>query len=180
MRNALGRALQCEYPPHGPPPATAHADHDRRFQVTEQWAKVFVGASVDPGRTNRSIHWALFDAENGVGQKHRRVAVEFPRLDHTEPRLSQQLSQIVVGLVVRIVAAAVAHVVADIAEILADSEQFGSLVAEPRFPMTDDVGVEVEFGAAPDLPWAAFDANPTSLPCRYERAVLIQLTSLLD
>jgi len=39
--------------------------------------------------------------------------------------------------------------------------------------MADDVGVEIEFCAASDLAGAAFDANPASLPRRYERLVLI-------
>lgn len=85
-----------------------------------QWKQVFVCASIDPARANRSIHPAFFDAENGVGQKHRCVAVKFRGVGHTEPGLPEQSLQIAVGLVVRIVAASVADEVADIAEILAD------------------------------------------------------------
>jgi hypothetical protein len=39
--------------------------------------------------------------------------------------------------------------------------------------MADDVGIEIEFCAAPDFAGAAFYANPASLPRRYERLVLI-------
>jgi hypothetical protein len=37
--------------------------------------------------------------------------------------------------------------------------------------MADDIRVAIEFGAAPDLAGAAFDANPTGFPCRDERAI---------
>ncbi len=51
-------------------------------------------------------------------------------------------------------------------------------MAEPLLPMTDDVGVEFEFGAAPDLPWIALDANPASLARCHQRAVLVHAGSL--
>ena len=173
MRYALGRVLQCEYLAHRPPSATPHPDNDRRSQIANQRAKVLVGASIDPARPYGSIHRAFFGAENGVGQKHRRVAVELSRLGHIEPCLHEQFSQIVVGLVVWVVAAAVADEIADIAEILADSQQLGPFMAEPRLPMADHIGVEIEFGAAADLAGVAFDTNPTSLTRRHQRAVLI-------
>ena len=76
-------------------------------------------------------------------------------MSHDKSGFDQQPPQIVVGLVVQVVAAAVAHEIADIPEILADGEQPRPLVAEPRFPMTDDLRVEIEFAAAPDFPGKA-------------------------
>ena len=179
MGYALGRAVQCEYPTHGAPSATAHPDNDRRFQITDELAQVFVGASVDPDRPDSAIHRAFFDAENGVGQKHRRLPVELPRTGHVKARFGQQLAEIVVGLVVGVVAAAVADEIADIAKILADGEQLRPPMTEPRLPVADDVRVVIELGATADFTGAALDANPTGLPSRYERTVWIQLTSLV-
>src|SRR6202048_3001942 len=44
-------------------------------------------------------------------------------------------------------------------------------MAEPRLPMAYDIGVEIEFCAAPDLAGAALDANPTGLPSGHKPAV---------
>ena len=165
--------VQCEYPAHRPPSAAAHPDNDRRSQVKDQWAKVLVGASIDPARTDGSIHRAFFDAEDGVGQKHRGAPVWFRWIGHIEAGLDEKPAKIVVGLVVGVVAAAVADKVADIAKILADSQQFRPFMTKPRLPMAGHIGVEIEFGTAADLAGVAFDANPTSLPSYNERTVLI-------
>ena len=81
--------------------------------------------------------------------------------------------QIFVGLVVWVVAPVVTDEIADIAEILADHEDLGCLVTEPLPPMTGDFGIELEFGAAPDPPGVAIDANPASLPRRDQRAIFL-------
>src|SRR3984893_17098411 len=132
---------------------------------------MLVGAGVDPARTNRPAHRAFFDAENGVGQKHRCNPVPCRRVGDHEPGHPKQLAQIVVGLVVGLVAPPIANEVVDVAEILTDGEKLGPLVPEPQLPMTDDVGIEVELTAAPDLTGAALDANPTGLPSGHKPGV---------
>src|ERR1700730_12801351 len=134
---------------------------------------MLVGAGVDPARTNRTVHRAFFDAENGVRQKHRCAPVACRRMRDVEPSLDQQLSQIGVGLVGGLVATAVTDEIVDVAEILTDGEKLGPLMPEPQFPMTDDVGIEVEVVAAPDLAGTALDANPTGLPSRHEAVIVI-------
>src|SRR6266404_4598410 len=133
---------------------------------------MLVGAGADPARTNRTVHRAFFDAENGVRQKHRCGPVACRRMSDVEPGLDQQLSQIVVGLVVGLVATAVTDEIVDVAEILTDGEKLWPGVPEPQLPMTDDVGIEVEVAAAPDLAGTALDANPTILPRCHQRGVL--------
>src|SRR6516225_4560323 len=133
-----------------------------------------VGTRIDPAQANGTVHPAFFDAENGICQKHRCDPVESGRVGYTEPCLHEQSSQIVVGLVARVVATPVTDEVVDIAEILPDSEEFGLSMAEPWLPMTDDIGVEIELGAASDLARASLDAYATGLPCRHERVVFVR------
>src|ERR1700751_5730477 len=85
---------------------------------------------------------------------------------------SKQLVEIFVGLVVRFVATATADEIADIAEILADDEKLRAAVTEPLLPMADHIGIEIEFGAAPDLAWAVLDTDAASLARRDERLKL--------
>src|SRR5947209_19319551 len=91
---------------------------------------------------------------------------------HSNPRCGQQLVEIFVGLVVRLVAPAAADEIDDVTEILADDEQLRASMAEPLLPMADHLGVEVEFGAAPDFARAALDADAASLARRDERLKL--------
>src|SRR6266568_892674 len=132
-----------------------------------------LGAGTDPARPDRCAHLPFFDAQDRVGHEYRLLPIRVGRCCYANARRSEQLLQIVVGLVVRIVAPTVADEIAHVAKILADHEEFGLLMAEPLLPMTDDFGIELEFGAAPDLPGAALDANPASLPSLDERAVFL-------
>ncbi len=90
------------------------------------------------------------------------------------PASASSFRRLPFGLVLRIVAATVADEIADVAEILADDEELRIAVAEPLLPMTDDLGIELEFGATPDPPGAALDANPAGLPRRDQRIVIVR------
>src|SRR5215471_2290033 len=63
----------------------------------------------------------------------------------------------------KLVAAAVADEIPDIAKILTNDEELRSPVAEPLLPMADHIGVEIEFGTAPNFSRMSLDANPASL-----------------
>src|SRR5262249_10850167 len=69
------------------------------------------------------------------------------------------------------VVAPVADEVAGIAEILADCEKLGPFVTQPQFPMTDDIGIELELGAAPDFSGISIDTDPTCLPSCDEHVI---------
>ena len=90
------------------------------------------------------------------------------RVPNRKAGRGQQPVEIFVGLVVRLVAPATADEIADIAEILADDEQLRAAVAEPLLPVADHIGIEVEFGAAPDLAGASLDTDAASLARRDE------------
>src|ERR1700732_214450 len=127
-----------------------------------------LGAGVHPARPDRGIHRPLFDAQNGVGQKNRGGVIALRRVPNRKPGRGPQPVEIFVGLVVRLVAPAAADEIADIAEILTDDEELRAAVAEPLFPMADDAGGEVEFGAAPDPARTALDTDAARLARRDE------------
>src|SRR6266851_3656791 len=172
--------MQCEGLAHRSPPATAHADHDRWLQVAKQREQMSLGAGTDPARPDRRAHLPFFDAQNRVGHEYRRFPIGVRWVCYVNARRGQQLLQIFVGLVVRIVAPTVADEIADIAKILADHEDLGSLVAKPLLPVADDLGIELEFGAAPDLPGAALDTNSASLPGLDKRTIFVHARHLPD
>src|SRR6516164_174154 len=88
---------------------------------------------------------------------------------HLDSCLVKQPIQVLIGLVICFVAPAIADVVVDITEVLTDDEKFRAPVAEPLFPMTDHIGIELKFSATSDLAWALLDANPTGFPSRDQR-----------
>src|SRR5215472_15505352 len=167
-RNETRRVSQCEEAPHRPPPGIAHPDDDRGSQIADERAKVPLGTGIDPARQDRAVHGSLFNAEDRVGQKYRRLGVARRRMLYSQSCLEKQLVQIFIRRVMRLVAPAIAHEIADIAEVLANDEKLGVAVPEPLLPMADHRRIELELGAATDPARAALDADPAGLAGRHK------------
>src|SRR6516165_1967733 len=168
-RNETRRISQCEDAPHRPPPGIAHPDDHRGSQIADERAKVPLGTGIDPTRQDRAVHRSLFDAEDRVGQKYRRLGIARRRMLYPQSCLEKQSVQIFIRRVMRLVAPAIAHEITDIAEVLADDEKLGVAMAEPLLPMADHRRIELEFGAASDPAGAALDADPAGFASGNER-----------
>jgi hypothetical protein len=131
------------------------------------------GAGIHPARADCAAHPSFLQAQDRIGRENRRLRIGIRRVLRIDTGGCKQPVQIVVGRVVRLVTAALPHEIRDIAEILADQQKLGPSMPEPLLPMTDHIGIEVEFGAAPDPAGAALHTDPARFPRRYQRPPLL-------
>jgi hypothetical protein len=168
--NPARRVLQREDLAHRAPRMRAHGDGDRRPEQPNERREMRRGAAIDPARQDRAAHPPFLEAQDRVRRENRCFRIGFRRLFRPDPGGREQPVQIVIRRVAGLVAPAMAHEIIDVAEILTDDQKPRVAMPQPLLPMADDIGVEVEFGAAPDPAGTALDTEPARLPRRDERA----------